>query len=84
MNANKSLTFFAVATAVTLAVISLAVIIANLAGAGEFAALVRGAGPLPRTPGFLGIATIGAAAGALLFMASEHLGAREDHDADED
>lgn len=82
MNANKTLNHFALATVATLTILSAAVIIANLAGANGLSALARGA-QLPRTPGFLGLATIGAAAGALLFMCSEHLGAHDELDADE-
>lgn len=74
MNTNKTLTFFAVATAVTLTILGIVVIVANLFAAGEFAALMRGSLMVPRTPGFLGIAMIGAAGGALLFMSCEQMG----------
>lgn len=82
MNTNKTLTHFALATVAALFVLGAAVIIANLAGTGGLAALTRGT-QFPRTPGFLGLATIGTAAGALLFMCSEHLGAHDDLDTDE-
>ena len=82
MNTNKTLTLFALAAVTTLTVLGAAVIVANLAGANGLAALARGA-QIPRTPGFLGLASIGAAAGALLFMCSDHLGAHDDLDAEE-
>ncbi len=78
MNANKTLTFFAIATVATLGVLGAAVIIDNLVGTGGLAALASGV-RLPRTSGLLGIGTIGAAAGALLFMCSERFGARDEY-----
>lgn len=74
MNANKTLTFFAAAIAVVLTILAAVVIVANLLAAGEFTEMMRGGLAVPRTPGFLGIAMIGAAGGALLFMSCEQMG----------
>lgn len=74
MNANKTLTFFAAAIAVVLTILAVVVIVANLLAAGEFAEMMSGGLAVPRTPGFLGIAMIGAAGGALLFMSCEQMG----------
>lgn len=74
MNANKTLTFFAAAIAVVLTILAVVVIVANLLAASEFAEMMSGGLAVPRTPGFLGIAMIGTAGGALLFMSCEQMG----------
>ncbi len=73
MNANKTLTFFAAAIAVALTILAAVVIVVNLLAAGEFTEMMRGSLVIPRMPGFLGIAMIGAAGGALLFMSCEQM-----------